>query len=210
MALEDLNGPSKFINALNALNPDGATDTLDNADDHMRGIKNVLLNSFPNVASAVLFTAAEANSWEGRVAVLEGPIYDPSDQNPIGTLRFSTDNTNPGVFLPGTWVLFAEGRTIIGQGSGGGLTARVAGTTGGVEDAVVVAHQHGAEPDHNHSMNNNFVGNDAEGGNGDDVSTPGAAVTGMAGGHQHPSEGVSGVDMNMQPWIATYIWERTA
>ena len=42
MALEDLNGPSKFINALNALNPDGATDTLDQADDHMRGIKNVL------------------------------------------------------------------------------------------------------------------------------------------------------------------------
>lgn len=217
MALEDLNGPSKFINALNALNPDGATDTLDEADDHMRGIKNVLLNSFPNVAAAITFTAAEANSWEGRLVTLEGPVYDPDQQNPIGTIRFSTDNTNPGTFLPGTWSLFAAGRTLIGQGTGAGLTNRVAGTTGGQEDAPLVTHTHDTDDpgNHNHSMNNNFVGKDAEGGNGDDVSTPESGQnTGGGGAHTHtalaPAGATSGVDENLGPWIATYIWERTA
>ena len=48
MALEDLTG-TKYIDALNSANPVGATDAKNQGDDHMRGIKNVLKNTFPNI-----------------------------------------------------------------------------------------------------------------------------------------------------------------
>jgi microcystin-dependent protein len=46
MALEDLTGPSKFIANLVPANPT-PDDFRDEGDDHIRGIKNVLKNSFP-------------------------------------------------------------------------------------------------------------------------------------------------------------------
>ena len=52
MALEDLTGPDKFIDALVNTNPPPA-DPLDEGNFHLSGIKNVLVNSFPGVASAV-------------------------------------------------------------------------------------------------------------------------------------------------------------
>jgi len=60
MALEDLTGVSKFIDALVASNP-GSDDFADFGDDHIRGIKNVLLNTFPNIDGAVTATPAELN-----------------------------------------------------------------------------------------------------------------------------------------------------
>jgi hypothetical protein len=205
MALEDLTGSSKFINALNQLNPDGATDTLDEADNHLRGIKNILKNTFPNLTAAMTLTAAVINGLPARLDALEAQAYYP-----IGTIRITTDNTNPGTYLPGTWTQTAEGRCLIGEGTGVGLTARTAGTELGVEDAVVVAHQHAAAGDHTHSVDISLGAGQSEGGTGDPELSGIDGVTGSAGSHQHPSEGVSGVGMNMQPSLVVYIWERTA
>lgn len=42
---------------------------------------------------------------------------------PVGTIRISSDNTNPGTYLPGTtWVAVAEGRAIVGVGDNGEVT----------------------------------------------------------------------------------------
>jgi len=49
MALEDLTGPSKYLSALVATNPT-PDDFRDEGDDHIRGIKNVLLNTFGPIA----------------------------------------------------------------------------------------------------------------------------------------------------------------
>jgi len=49
MALEDLTGPSKFIANLVPANPT-PDDFRDEGDDHIRGIKNVLKNTFPRAA----------------------------------------------------------------------------------------------------------------------------------------------------------------
>jgi len=61
MGLETFN----YIDSLNASNPVHATDQVSQGDDHLRGIKTTLLNSFPNVDGAVNFTPTEANRLVG-------------------------------------------------------------------------------------------------------------------------------------------------
>ena len=60
MALEDLTG-AKYIDSLNSANP-AVGDNVSEGDDHIRGIKNVLKYSFPNIDGAVNATDAELNS----------------------------------------------------------------------------------------------------------------------------------------------------
>ena len=67
MALEDLTGSNKFIDDLVVTNPVGSTDTKSTLDDHIRGIKNVLKNQFPNLIESMSCTAAELNKLDGLV-----------------------------------------------------------------------------------------------------------------------------------------------
>jgi microcystin-dependent protein len=62
MALEDLTGSNKYISNLVQTNPVGATDPESQGDDHIRGIKNVLLNTFPNITGPVTVTQAQLNA----------------------------------------------------------------------------------------------------------------------------------------------------
>ena len=52
MALEDLTGTNKYITNLVNTNPLSADDRRE-GDDHIRGIKNVLLNTFPGISAPV-------------------------------------------------------------------------------------------------------------------------------------------------------------
>ena len=56
MALEDLVGPDKFLDALVITNPE-ATDVVEEGDDHIRGEKNVLINSFGAMDEFMSFLA---------------------------------------------------------------------------------------------------------------------------------------------------------
>jgi len=47
MTLEDLTGTTKYISDFINTNPDGATDTLADADGHLRGMKNATLKHLP-------------------------------------------------------------------------------------------------------------------------------------------------------------------
>ena len=60
MALEDLTG-DKYIDALVSANPVGSSDSIATVDNHMRGIKNVLKKTFPNLTGPVTATASELN-----------------------------------------------------------------------------------------------------------------------------------------------------
>lgn len=70
MALEDLTG-TKYINSLNASNP-VTGDKRYEGDDHLRGVKNVLLTSFPNVDAEVTATPAEFNVLVGETSLPGG------------------------------------------------------------------------------------------------------------------------------------------
>lgn len=120
----------------------------------------------------------------------------------------------------------ARGRTLIGSGTGTGLTARTLNTTGGSETHVLVV---GEIPSHNHggstgtsiqSLNHSHLVN----GNGNNTVRDGAGGTAASlqvGGssyvrdnpltsavdltsHTHPvsSQGGGGGHNNMQPWLS--------
>lgn len=84
MALEDLVGPDKFITNLVPSNPPGTDDPVQ-IDDHMRGVKNVQVNTFPNLNGAVLCTPEALN----QIALGEITLNKPT----VGT-RFIKGQTN--------------------------------------------------------------------------------------------------------------------
>jgi hypothetical protein len=149
---------------------------------------------------------------------------------PVGSIYSSTVSTNPNtLFGFGTWVAYAAGRVMIGDG--GGFSA---GATGGSADAVVVSHTHTAstaitDPGHNHLTGNNseyypFGANIARygygdgwvgvvernaGGTGYDTYTS-TSATGISASTSITSTGSSGTNANLQPYVVVYMWNRTA
>ena len=69
MALEDLTG-STYLVDLYASNP-AAGDDVSEGDDHIRGIKNVLKLTFPNVDAAVNATPTELNYVDGVTSAIQ-------------------------------------------------------------------------------------------------------------------------------------------
>ncbi len=69
MALEDLTG-TKYIDDLNSSNP-AAGDNVSEGDDHIRGIKNVLKTTFPNIDGAVNATDTELNYVDGVTSAIQ-------------------------------------------------------------------------------------------------------------------------------------------
>ena len=148
---------------------------------------------------------------------LDGNEYTEIFDNiyPVGSIHLSTSSTNPGTSLGrGTWTQIASGRTLIGEGTGAGLTARTAGATGGSEDAVVVQHNHGVtDSGHQHGTDVQVIDAGTYGGagrGGSQEAGQGAYTHSATTGVTIDNEGVSGTDANMQPYLVVYIWERTA
>jgi hypothetical protein len=137
---------------------------------------------------------------------------------PVGAIYSSTVSTNPGtVFGFGTWVAYAAGRVMIGDG--GGFSA---GATGGSADAVVVSHSHTAstsisDPGHAHAANTYNSGTSSgpdetlhrARGSYDPIGTT-TNTTGITAATTITSAGVSGTNANLQPYVVVYVWNRTA
>jgi len=220
MANEDLTGNSKFIDDFVLSNPVGATDRKNILDDQLRGIKNVLNNCFEFITGAVTATHTEINSWEARIAAVEAEsaatkaIVDTSE--PIGTIIKTTTATNPTTYKPGTWTQIAKGRVLIGEGTGIGLTARVAAAEIGQEDAIIPAHTHPiTDPGHTHVLGSNEDNNSPSTTNSSNSRVPTAStvttnsnVTGITVDTAAGGEVVT--DKNIPPALVVYIWERTA
>ena len=119
MATEDLTGSDKFVDDLVAANP-VATDSVSDGDEHIRGVKNVLKNTLPNVTAAVTATAAQLNKTTSTFTGADGSAAGASG---MVTAPVATDNTK---FLKGdgTWATPAGGGS---GGSGGTITAVASG-----------------------------------------------------------------------------------
>jgi hypothetical protein len=94
MSLEDLTGPSKFLANLNAANPLD-TDFQRDGAAHLRGIKNVLLNSLPGVTGAYNLATmlASINSLTARMSAAEAKA---AAANPVGAVQWFLD-------IPAQW-----------------------------------------------------------------------------------------------------------
>jgi hypothetical protein len=145
-----------------------------------------------------------------RTAVLEA-VY------PVGSIYTNATNaTNPNSLLGfGTWTAFGAGRVMVGFNASDPLFD-TAEETGGSKDAIVVSHTHTAtvtDPGHSHvGTVGSGPGGCAGGGNpvptGTITNSTASATTGITVANS--TEGSSGANANLQPYITVYMWKRTA
>ena len=118
MALEDLTG-SKYIDSLVATNP-ATGDNVSEGDDHIRGIKNVLKNTFPNVNGAVSKTDEDLNNAISQTSstgsmllncsAIKARCSSSKTRSMIATARSTRDNcgavsTASKIHSPPTWLI---------------------------------------------------------------------------------------------------------
>ena len=132
---------------------------------------------------------------------------------PVGSVLITTNSANPGTYLPGTWVAYATGKTLIGVNPED-TDFNAAGKTGGSKDAVVVSHTHTMQAAGSHS-HTGYRSSFKESGSGTQhYSASGSSTwnaTAAAGSHTHTinSAGSSGSKANLPPYITAYMWRRT-
>lgn len=147
---------------------------------------------------------------------------------PVGSIYLSTSSVSPGTLFGGTWQRL-ENRMLIGAGSSYSV-----GSTGGSTDAVVVSHYHGIPSlsgtatggNHNHLFGRNLwaqyegygqvVPSPSGGANmanaiGKDIGYSGSLTMSVTtNGSNTGWSGESGAGKNMPPYLAVYMWKRTA
>lgn len=145
MALEN----ATYISSLNSSNP-LSTDTVSQADDHLRLIKQVLLNTFPNLSAPVTATAASLNNPvpSGVIVMWSGAI----SSIPSGWYLCNGSNGTPNLM----------DRFIVGAGSQYSV-----GNTGGAETVTLDVTQ---MPSHTHTIT---ATTDSQGSHTHTISDPG-------------------------------------
>lgn len=141
---------------------------------------------------------------------------------PVGSIYMSTVSTNPATLLGfGTWEAMPAGRVLLAQGKSSWGTTYNAGSTGGEATHQLTV---GELPQHTHTASTNTTGSHAHTyrtfygttGYGPDGSSDREKTinTGSSGNHTHTvtinNTGSNQAHNNLQPYIAVYIWKRTA
>jgi hypothetical protein len=137
---------------------------------------------------------------------------------PVGSIYTNaTNNTNPGtLFGFGTWVAFGAGRVMVGF-NGSDPLFDAAEETGGSKDATLVSHTHTAtvtDPGHFHAVPESVQLLNSGNGFATGVTATARTVnsasktTGITVANS--TEGSSGTNANLQPYITCYFWKRTA
>ena len=171
------------------------------------------------IATTAFVTSADTTLQTTLTAAIQA-LY------PVGSVYMNaTNNTNPAtLFGFGTWVAFGAGRVPVGFDSSNNLF-NTAEETGGSYDAVLVEHTHTVGTDS--SLDGSFdTETSAYNGSGSFTTDSGVvddraaannegsvkhSVT-LDGSHSHTltTEGESGTNANVQPYITVYMWKRTA
>lgn len=198
MALEDLTGTDKFIDDFINTNPTG-TDPKNQGDDHLRGIKNVLLNQFPNLTAAVTSDATELNLLDGRSLAGSGLVID----------NFATGTAMlfPQAAAPTGWT-----QSVTYDNHMLRVIATAGGGTGGTDSPIL----NDKVPSHNHTFTTDSGGTHSHtlpGGNGNQSDTGDTTfrtqttndtrTTNSAGAHTHA--GTSNANGSASNWSPKYI-----
>lgn len=137
---------------------------------------------------------------------------------PVGSIYMSVNSTDPSTLFGGSWERIQD-TFLLASGSTYG-----AGTTGGSADSVVVSHTH-EQKAHSHGFGGDHkVWTTASG-----STEPGNQISGTAKYYAATAKqdyawsrrtasetpniqatGVDGTGKNMPPYLAVYVWKRTA
>lgn len=142
---------------------------------------------------------------------------------PIGSIYMSVNSTSPADLFGGTWDAMPAGRVLLAQGKSQWGPTYAAGSTGGEATHTLTINE---MPAHSHSGTTNSTGDHthssygAQGGTrksnwaGANDNYDPNYPTGSAGTHSHTvsiaNTGGGAAHNNMQPYLAVYMWKRTA
>lgn len=139
------------------------------------------------------YPVTSVNGQTGDVVVSGGG--SPLDAYPVGAIYLSVNSTSPATLFGGTWERL-ENRFLLGAGS-----SYTAGATGGEATHTLTIDE---MPSHNHGFKRTTSAT-ASGSNFARMASNGDAVTDLitntGGGQAHN---------NMPPYLAVYMWKRTA
>ena len=202
--------------------------------DFKRGGKGVAVGKVSEVDNA--FEVAE--DWDVRVygKLLKDYIQSfIKTMYPVGSIYMSVNATNPSTYFGGTWVAWGAGRVPVGINTSDSNFNTVEKTGGAptvtLTTAQMPAHTHtftgssattSSKGAHTHN-----IGRDTDGGSGSSRYTVhsagvsgagGTSPTSSAGAHTHTvtangtnaNTGGGGAHSNLQPYIVSYMWKRTA
>lgn len=146
---------------------------------------------------------------------------------PVGSVYISVNSTSPQTLFGGTWVEFAQGRTIIGKGTSDRTFS--AGATGGESSHTLTtsempSHYHGLSTCNANTYNDDYDwvspwGNNKGGGAQSTKVVAEVSVSGLGpqrflkeygyNGQCMSSEGGNQSHNNLPPYIVVYMWKRT-
>jgi hypothetical protein len=135
---------------------------------------------------------------------------------PVGSIYTNAGvTTNPATLLGfGTWTAFGAGRVMVGLNGSDSLFDALE-ETGGSKDAIVVSHTHTAtvtDPGHNHTYDKPLVTaaytTSNRVGNGFETVDTSTSFTGVT--VSNSTEGSSGTNANLQPYITVFMWKRVS
>lgn len=116
---------------------------------------------------------------------------------PVGAIYISTSSVNPSTYLGGTWASFGQGRTLVGVDPSD-TDFNASNKTGGAKThKLTIAEM----PSHVHKYNAELVGSSG---------TARTVISGGNLGYSTSNAGGDGEHNNLQPYITTYMWRRTA
>lgn len=141
----------------------------------------------------------------------------PKEAWPVGSIYISVSGTSPAWFFGGTWVRFAQGRVLVGLDEGQTEFDTVEETGGEKAHTLTTAEM----PAHAHALGTSISLTATGSASGGTTENGGISVAqgGTTGRFTHPvgtgggnsgSAGGDGAHNNLQPYIAVYMWKRTA
>lgn len=154
-------------------------------------------------------TAEQVNAYTKTVTFTKTEIQDllseaikqsKLDANPIGTIITTTNSTNPSIYLGGIWERYGQGQVLVGVDEND-ADFNETGKTGGEKAHSLTEAENGK---HSHSYTYANVNNVVK---VEPSQTFGctAAINGSTG-----SSGDGKPHNNLQPYVAVYMWRRTA
>lgn len=138
-------------------------------------------------------------------------------QHPIGSIYITTNNVNPSNIFGGTWEQL-EDRFLIGAGNSytngatGGATSHTHTTAGHtLTEAEMPSHTHAVPiPSYYAATSTSDTGYSVCRTTNPEIGTKDGYGTGSTGGGGSHSHGDTGSSSNMPPYLAVYMWKRTA
>lgn len=142
----------------------------------------------------------------GGVASYDSTSQILANVYPVGSIYLSVNNVNPSTYLGGKWELIKD-RFLVGAGN-----TYAGGATGGSTTHIHTTGNHtltvAEMPSHTHDWRfSDVAARGSEIGANADGSTRATTATGGGQAHNH---GNTGSSSNVPPYLAVYMWKRTA